>query len=466
MSESIPPGQLNLPVLEHRIPPPNGTSSEIRETVIAASLEVLHHEQEALLQHRQALALQISRAVAARRESGISDSRLVVAQRQLEMMTMRVEKERIRFEISSKEQLTMALAPPSKKQYFQLSDEQRKTILDIHVAKPSLTAVDIGDMLHIPYHSVARTVKSGKETALSRGGRRVESVKFDENVVSAIVAIAIFHSTWTMNQIQTEYKIIGETMLHKIPPFPIPSHAWISTVLANSQLTLKVARPLPVQRNSMENRESRLHYAANMLPDENYDNLIFIDEAGFHSSHRRAVSRAFVGCEAFVDTEISRGANITVIGAICAHWHGMFWVKTGSTNQESFRYFLNQVVADCPIRPLRLVMDNAAFHKTELIRQICGTPGVELIYVPPYSPSLNAIEYAWSWISRRVAELLGDISGRCVTQCIEMSILSFSTNPQLCSNYVKHTRRVLQDVVRHQGQLLGDYVTQPEDYLA
>ena len=455
MSGSIPHGALNPPLLEHPILPPNGTSSEVRETVIAASLEIIHHEQDALLEHRQTLALQISRAVAARRESGISDSRLVVAQRQLEMMTTRVEKERIRFEISSKEKLITALTPPTKKQYFLLSDEQRKSVLDIHVAKPSLTAVDIGEMLQFPYDSVARIIRSGRTTTLPRGGRRVESVKFDENVVSAIVAISIFHSTWTMNQIQTEYKIIGETMLHKVPPFPIPSHAWISTVLSNSQMTLKVARPLPVQRNSMENRESRLHYAANMLPDENYDNLIFIDEAGFHSSHRRAVSRAFVGCEAFVDTEISRGA-------ICANWHGMFWVKTGSTNQESFRYFLNQVVADCP---LRLVMDNAAFHKTALIRQICETPGVELIYIPPYSASLNAIEYAWSWVSRRVAELLGDTSGRCVTQCIEMSILSFSTNPQLCSNYVKHTRRVLQDVVRHQGQLLGDYVTQPADHL-
>lgn len=37
-------------------------------------------------------------------------------------------------------------------------------------------------------------------------------------------------------------------------------------------------------------------------------------------------------------------------------------------------------------------MDNASFHHTERIEQMCANAGVKLVYLPPYSPDLNPIE--------------------------------------------------------------------------
>jgi transposase len=37
-------------------------------------------------------------------------------------------------------------------------------------------------------------------------------------------------------------------------------------------------------------------------------------------------------------------------------------------------------------------MDNASFHRTERVEQLCYEAGVKLIYLPPYSPDLNPIE--------------------------------------------------------------------------
>jgi transposase len=37
-------------------------------------------------------------------------------------------------------------------------------------------------------------------------------------------------------------------------------------------------------------------------------------------------------------------------------------------------------------------MDNASFHHTERIEQMCHDAGVKLVYLPPYSPDLNPIE--------------------------------------------------------------------------
>jgi transposase len=37
-------------------------------------------------------------------------------------------------------------------------------------------------------------------------------------------------------------------------------------------------------------------------------------------------------------------------------------------------------------------MDNASFHHTDRIRELCYNAGVKLLYLPPYSPDLNPIE--------------------------------------------------------------------------
>ena len=37
-------------------------------------------------------------------------------------------------------------------------------------------------------------------------------------------------------------------------------------------------------------------------------------------------------------------------------------------------------------------MDNASFHHTERIQELCDDAGVKLVYLPPYSPDLNPIE--------------------------------------------------------------------------
>jgi transposase len=43
-----------------------------------------------------------------------------------------------------------------------------------------------------------------------------------------------------------------------------------------------------------------------------------------------------------------------------------------------------------------LVMDNASFHHTKRIEQMCADAGVKLMYLPPYSPDLNLIEEFFS----------------------------------------------------------------------
>ena len=53
-----------------------------------------------------------------------------------------------------------------------------------------------------------------------------------------------------------------------------------------------------------------------------------------------------------------------------------------------------------------VIMDNAAFHKKEVLHQIAKKYSQELIFLPPYSPEYNPIEHTWSALKRKVAGCL------------------------------------------------------------
>ena len=70
-------------------------------------------------------------------------------------------------------------------------------------------------------------------------------------------------------------------------------------------------------------------------------------------------------------------------------------VFQGSTDSTVFEDFIEQLLPFCgkwPEPKSVLVMDNASFHHTERIEQMCYDAGVKLVYLPPYSPDFNPIE--------------------------------------------------------------------------
>jgi transposase len=70
-------------------------------------------------------------------------------------------------------------------------------------------------------------------------------------------------------------------------------------------------------------------------------------------------------------------------------------VFQGTTDSAVFEDFIEQLLHHCRPYPEPnsvIVMDNASFHRTERIEQICAEADVKLSYLPPYSPDLNPTE--------------------------------------------------------------------------
>jgi transposase len=70
----------------------------------------------------------------------------------------------------------------------------------------------------------------------------------------------------------------------------------------------------------------------------------------------------------------------------------------GTTDTESFRAYVQAVLAPT-LRPGDIVvMDNLSPHKSDPTLELIVKAGAEVLFLPAYSPDLNPIEMMWSKI--------------------------------------------------------------------
>jgi transposase len=70
----------------------------------------------------------------------------------------------------------------------------------------------------------------------------------------------------------------------------------------------------------------------------------------------------------------------------------------GTTDTESFRVYVGQVLLPT-LRPGDMVvMDNLSPHKSDRTLALITNAGAQVLFLPAYSPDLNPIEKMWSKI--------------------------------------------------------------------
>lgn len=127
------------------------------------------------------------------------------------------------------------------------------------------------------------------------------------------------------------------------------------------------------------------------------DMFVFCDESGIaQRDARRSHGWAPKGHTPYQSRLLRRGIRFNILPALTVGGLLDSLVYQGSTNLQGFTQWLRLRVLPQmnPFPGTRsvLVMDNASFHHSEEIYQLCHDAGVKLQYLPPYSPDYNPIE--------------------------------------------------------------------------
>jgi len=93
----------------------------------------------------------------------------------------------------------------------------------------------------------------------------------------------------------------------------------------------------------------------------------------------------------------------------------------GTCNTDLFNMWLKDFLIP-ELKPGQVViMDNAAFHKSQNTKRFIEEAGCRVFFLPPYSPDLNPIELFWANLKQKVRGLLERIKGIKLADAIDQA---------------------------------------------
>jgi transposase len=136
-----------------------------------------------------------------------------------------------------------------------------------------------------------------------------------------------------------------------------------------------------------------------------------MDEAGFCLNAKLSRVWAQAGTKPTVKTNYSSG-RIGVFGSLDS-LGGFKYRFAKKQDSQAFIGFLEQLLEE--YHEIFLILDNASIHKSKKVRQFVEEKSsrLELFYLPPYCPEMNAVEECWRQVRHNLTDnkLFLDIEG-------------------------------------------------------
>lgn len=121
-----------------------------------------------------------------------------------------------------------------------------------------------------------------------------------------------------------------------------------------------------------------------------------MDETGAKTNMARVFARAKKGKRAVDYAPQGHWNTTTLVAAIT--WKSAIapMILDGPMDSDAFKAYVAEMLI--PVLPAGaiVVMDNLSAHKSSAITRLFQGAGVELMYLPPYSPDFNPIEMMWA----------------------------------------------------------------------
>jgi len=133
----------------------------------------------------------------------------------------------------------------------------------------------------------------------------------------------------------------------------------------------------------------------------------WVDETGCnYKDMLRKYGYAIQSERAAIETFLLWGQHISSIAAICIK--GLLALETTSNlvNGDMFFDFSRATLIpemlpfDGSNAKSIVIMDNCSIHHVQEVKDLFSVAGILVLYLPPYSPDLNPIEMAFSYINK------------------------------------------------------------------
>lgn len=74
-----------------------------------------------------------------------------------------------------------------------------------------------------------------------------------------------------------------------------------------------------------------------------------------------------------------------------------------SSKKEDVSDFLYEIREKNGMNRIVMILDNFRSHKSKMVMETAERLGITLVFLPPYSPDLNPIEFIWKSVKRYIS---------------------------------------------------------------
>lgn len=118
--------------------------------------------------------------------------------------------------------------------------------------------------------------------------------------------------------------------------------------------------------------------------------------------------------------------RLNVLAALNATTQEIFTVKNLTyVTAETVCTLLKMLAGAHPGMPITIILDNARYQKCAMVQNLARSLGIELLYLPSYSPNLNLIERFWRFVKKKClySKYYADSEAfqKAIIECIEQS---------------------------------------------
>lgn len=136
--------------------------------------------------------------------------------------------------------------------------------------------------------------------------------------------------------------------------------------------------------------------------------LVYVDEAGIDNRDEYPDGYSKVGQRCHAQRSGKRTERISWIAALKQGKIFAPMTFSGSCNRDFFEVWLETCLLPKLQPGTVIIIDNASFHRSQLINELVAAAECEIWYLPPYSPDFNKSEHWWfvlkNWMRQRCDE--------------------------------------------------------------
>lgn len=132
------------------------------------------------------------------------------------------------------------------------------------------------------------------------------------------------------------------------------------------------------------------------LDDKDNYEVMFFDEGrfGLRSTTMRMWGEKGKPLRVKVQQSFQNFYGYSAVNPFTGNSFSLLLPNVDTTNMNIFLSNLKKYIGS---KKLILIMDQAGWHKSKGLKII---KGLQLVYLPPYSPELNPVEKLWEWLKK------------------------------------------------------------------